>query len=503
MTTTRYSHPCVSIVAFLLLAAAVPCVSQIFKTPALYRSGGTHAQSVAVADVNGDGKPDVIVANQEGGNGGSVGVLLNNGDGTLAAAATYNVGSGADSVAVGDLNGDGFPDLVVASADGPCGSNCKNVSVLINNGDGTFRAAVFYPSGGYDVLSVAVADVNGDGNLDVVLANQCADRDCTYGLVSVMLGNGDGTFLPVVNYGLSGFIPASVTAADLRQNGRPDLLVANFDSGTGNGSVGVLLNNGDGTFQPEVNYASGGGPSSVVVGDVNGDGIPDAVVGDLYYGGEFIYGSVDILLGKGDGTFAAAVVYPVSDGAKAVALADFNGDGKLDIAVASGDKLASVGVLLNNGSGVFNSPPIKYSAGGLYAYSVVAADLNQDGKPDLIVADETDGYHTGSPFGGVAVLIGVPAKTKTTVSTSGSPSLVGSPVTFTATVTAAYGPVPNGVSVAFYNGSKTIGTATTMNGVAKFTTSSLPAGTHTIKASYPSSAFFKASSGTVTQVVNP
>ena len=156
-----------------------------FQAAKSYGSGGQDAYSVAVEDVNGDGKPDLLVANYCADSNcltdGNVGVLLGNGDGTFRAAVTYSSGAyHTVSVAVGDVNGDGKPDLVVAS-DCASSNNCANgsVGVLLGNGNGTFRAAVSYSSGGYEAQSVAVADVNGDGKLDLVVANAiCAPSGC-------------------------------------------------------------------------------------------------------------------------------------------------------------------------------------------------------------------------------------------------------------------------------------------------------------------------------------
>jgi len=174
-----------------------------------YGSGGLYARSVAVADVNGDGKPDLAVANlcltEYNCPNGLVGVLLGNGDGTFQTAVTYGSGGYyAMSVAVADVNGDGKPDLVVANncTSGDFSNGCTDpsgtVGVLLGNGDGTFQAAVTYGSGGYYSSSVAVADVNGDGKPDLVVANECADTSCTNGSVGVLLGNGDGTFQAAV-----------------------------------------------------------------------------------------------------------------------------------------------------------------------------------------------------------------------------------------------------------------------------------------------------------------
>jgi hypothetical protein len=159
-------------------------------------------------------------------------------------------------------------------------------------------------------------------------------------------------------------------------------------------------------------------------------------------------------------------------------------------------------VLLNKGNGTFITPATSFSTGGLNAYSVAVANLNSDGNPDVVIADGCGNYQSSCPSGGVAVLPGRADKTTTTIASSSNPSSFGQAVTFTATITGTSGPIPNGTTVKFLSDYKQIGTAATTNGVAKFTTSSLATGTHQIKASYPSSTFFKSSSATLEQVVN-
>ena len=282
-----------------------------FATAVPYGSGGNGPNAVAVADVNRDGIPDLVVANWCTDStcvASSVGVLLGKGDGTFQPAVPY--GSGglyADSVAVADVNGDGNADIVVGTCGFPQVINCVasggKAGVLLGNGDGTFQPAVTYTLGGSGATSVAVADVNGDGKPDLLVATGSA--------VGVLLGNGDGTFQTVTTYSSGGFNALSVAVEDVNGDAKPDLVVANWctDSNCTASSVGVLLGNGDGTFQTAVTYNSGGlFTNSVAIGDVNGDGKLDLVVVNGSTTGTDA-GNVGVLLGKGDGTFQTAVPY--------------------------------------------------------------------------------------------------------------------------------------------------------------------------------------------------
>jgi hypothetical protein len=339
-----------------------------FQAAVSYGSGGVMASSVAIADVNGDGKLDLVVANYCQSSStcnylfgpGSVSVLLGNGDGTFQAAVSYGSGGcNADSVAVADVNGDGHPDLVVAnySVNPTCGAyGPGEVSVLLGNGDGTFQPAVSYLSGGYSYSKVAVGDFNSDGHLDLVVTNGCINEgNCNNGVVNVLLGNRDGTFQSPVTYSSGGDYAKSVAIADLNRDGHPDLVVSNFcqEFNCYHGGVSVLLGNGNGTFQPAVSYGSGGPYGySVAIADVNGDGYPDLVVADTCLSklncmtGSFV-GEVGVLAGNGDGTFQPAV--PVSTRGKyaeSVAIGDVNGDGRPDLVVAD-SKSSTVAVLDN------------------------------------------------------------------------------------------------------------------------------------------------------------
>lgn len=461
---------------------------------------------VAVGDLNEDGKLDLVVVSNF-----IVSVLLGNGDGTFQAPVNIDT-TGADDaagVAIGDVNGDGHLDLVVANSF-LCGECNGGVSVLLGNGDGTFQTAVTYPAG-YWVFSVAIKDVNGDGKLDLVVANLCqSSNDCDGGYgpggVSVLLGNGDGTFQAPVGYGSGGYEANSVAVGDVNGDGHPDLVVANLTN-----EVGVLLGNGDGSFRAAVSYSSGGeGAEGIAIGDVNGDGHPDLVVANYTQCGECA-GGVGVLLGNGDGTFQAAVGYNSAANATSVAIGDLNGDGHPDLVVTNRCSLnckgTSVSMLLGNGDGTFQSP-FNYSSGGQIAWSVAVADVNADGRPDVVVAN----FCNTSLRGGDACLtntssVGVllndlTASTTTKVTSSPNPSQVNQSVTITAMLT-SISSVPNGSTVKFYDGAIQIGTGTTTNGVASLATSFSKAKTYTIKAKYAGDAFHKASSGTIKQVVNP
>ena len=327
--------------------------------------------------------------------------------------------------------------------------------------------------------------------------------------MSVLLNNGDGTFQPAVSYGVPGYLAFSVAIADVNNDGKPDLVVANgcldYSCVSCCGSVGVLLGNGDGTFQPAVTYDAGSGGSweanSVAVADVNGDGYPDLVVADEGPW-PFTHGAVGVLLGNGDGTFQPAVTYSSgAGGAYSVAVADVNGDGKPDVVVADDD--GKVGVLLGNGNGTFQKAVLYSSGGGPPEWwstsSIAIGDVNGDGRPDLVVVDAC---FSDCSNGGVGVLLNKTTRaiTTTTVTSSPNPSQVGQTVTFTATVSSTR-PIPDGQIVAFSTGKTKLGTATTTNGVASLNTSFSKAETYTIKASYAGGGFFGASSGTMKQVV--
>jgi hypothetical protein len=307
---------------------------------------GTHPRALQAADLNGDGNMDLIVANWYD---HTVSVLLGNGDGTFAAPMTFTVGispyAQPYNVAVGDFNGDGIPDLAVTNDDFPQ----NTVSVLLGNGDGSFQDAVSYPTG-FEPIGVAAGDLNHDGYDDIVVSNY-GDQN-----VGVYLSNGDGTFQPAVNY-VVGARAFGVALADLQGNGNLDIVTANIVGGlNAPNSVSVLPGNGDGTFAPRVDYLTGDKtPEFPVVGDFNGDGIPDIAV-NLTTSDQ-----VGVFLGDGQGGLGPMATFNASRNLMGIAAGDLNNDGFTDL-VTTGSSRNTMEVLVNDG--VWGTPAPRPPAGG-------------------------------------------------------------------------------------------------------------------------------------------
>jgi hypothetical protein len=516
--STALTIVCLAFLLFSVTSAGGGAPSY-FQPVQNYGSQGWNAVSIAVADVNGDGELDLLVANQcvnddncslqpFGIGRGGVGVILGNGDGTFQPAHAYlSGGYAATSIAVADVNGDGKLDLVVAHE---CGdSDCSGrgvLGVLLGNGDGTFQPAVTFGSGGYEAMSLAVGDFNGDGKADIAVANQLLQKhrfDKGDTLVGVLLGNGDGTFQTARMYNSGDADSAlSIVAADVNKDGKLDLVVghgdANFQSRS---TVGVLLGNGDGTFQTAQRYSSGGfHATSIVVEDINGDGKVDLLVANLgLRENNWTRGVVTVRLGNGDGTFAAAHFISTSTGwPSSIAVTDVNRDGKPDLLVKDSLGLRT---WLGNGDGTFRLPgnPGTSPTAGL---SIAAADVNHDGRPDVLVALGCVGVPENCTLGAGVLLNAVPFATTTELSSNLKPAVYGQAVTLKATVT------PSGLyaltgKVRFMDGTTGIGSATLSGGVATLTKSKLVVGTHSITATYGGDTFNGNSvSAAITQTVS-
>ncbi|MBA3912750.1 MAG: VCBS repeat-containing protein [Acidobacteriales bacterium] len=275
-----------------------------FKVSVNY-SLGAAPYDIAVGDLNGDGKLDIVTANQV-----SYDVLLGNGDGTFRTSSDNAVAYAATNLILADFNHDGILDLVFCGTD-----QVSTAEVLLGNGDGTFGFASSFPTGGRNVSALTAADLNGDGALDLAFAHM--------GVTTVLFGHGDGTFGTPSVY-QSGVPSYRILARDLNQDGDLDLVTALVHPGPM-----VYLNNGDGTFAPGVVYDIGLGEAfDVAVADMNADSLADLVVTDQ--GGTF-----NLLFGRGNGTFTRALQYDAETGSQYLNIADYNNDGHPDLAITA------------------------------------------------------------------------------------------------------------------------------------------------------------------------
>jgi hypothetical protein len=346
--------------------------------------------SVAIADVNGDGLPDLLVATtaDQGtlSNPGYANVILNTqaSPGTFMTGVQYPTASvNPTSMAVADLTGSGRLDLVVATLSGA-------VSVYLHDSTpGTFKAAVSYNSGGQP-NQVVIADVNGDGFPDLVLADLSQQ-----GSVIILLQDAanPGTFSApmVLPTQLS---TASAQVADLNGDGLADIVATGYDLNGNHGQVLVFFQNAaqPGTFLAAVSFPAGPQPQSVKIADMNGDGLPDLVVADFGPGGDGTgIGGVSILLQDPahPGSFLAPVSYATPGGAVDVAVGDLDGDGKPDVVVANLNPppTGSVSVLLQDPAHAGSLLSASSYEGFGEPIGVAIGDLNNDGHPDIAVAD--------------------------------------------------------------------------------------------------------------------
>jgi hypothetical protein len=328
-----------------------------FLPPTSYAVAAPRA--LAVADFNSDGNQDVAAASD---NSQHVSVFLGLGDGTFQAAVTSPTESDNSSLAAAHLNSDSHVDLVMTNP------KTHDVSVLVGNGNGTFQGPVRYVVSG-EPNAIAVADFNHDGELDLAVANAANT------VTSILLGNGDATYQPAVQYNTG--TSHTVAAGDFNGDGNVDLALGHHDVvGNNNGSVGVLLGNGNGTFQSQTQYLAGTNPRFVIAADFNGDGRADVAAANLRSD------NVSVLIANADGTLQGAVNYAVGTTPFGLTAADFDRDGKVDLAVVN-QLSNNVCLLVGQGTGAFQAA-VHFGAGS-FPDSIAAADLDGDGSLDLVV----------------------------------------------------------------------------------------------------------------------
>jgi|GEM_PF-3794442 len=308
-------------------------------------------------------------------------ISLGSGAGGFQRKGHYTVPAGVGELIAADFNNDGHLDLATI------GFNA--VSVMLGNGDGTFVAGPVLSNN--SVESIAAGDLNGDGIVDLVSYNTNANAST----LNTFLGNGDASFQTVATYHVSsGNGGSAVVLADFNRDGHRDAVLTNVDVDT----ITIFPGNGDGTLGPRSSYPAGSGPFDVGAADLDGDGILDLAVAD------FKGTTVSILHGNGDGSFAAAVAYTTGSAPEHLVIADFDNDGKLDIGTANASD-QNLSVLRGLGNGKF-SPPTYYGPGpGM----LVAADFNNDGRADLALPD--DAFRNGVDTGVLSVLLATPQGT--------------------------------------------------------------------------------------------
>jgi hypothetical protein len=359
-----------------------------FGAPHTIATLGAGTYPIATADFNHDGIADLVVLNTTK---QSVSIYLGYGNGTFEAPKSQTVGNSPTYMVVGDINGDGFPDLIFNASHNTINAPDLGFTVMLGAGTGYLHAPRFFiAANGAAGSVIAVGDVNNDGHLDVVTTD-------TYSDAEVFLGNGNDTFREQPSFYIG--LPASqLVLADFYGNGHLDLAIANLGYENFSTQFQVMEGFGDGTFsQSVVSLQAGYFPAWISAADMNGDGRPDLVVGSTYSN------TLAVFINHGGGSFAplpmefATPQFTDGAGQGPISMGDFNGDKKLDVAVAS---QVGVQVMLNVGGGLLQAPSAFELGGG--SGQMFAADMTGDGHLDLAV--ETFGY--GGNVGAVNLLVG-------------------------------------------------------------------------------------------------
>ncbi len=468
------------------------------------------ALAEAVLDTNGDGNDDIVLFNtQPYVTSPSLTTALGDGKGNFVfKTALLNYTPGVNDFIdseTGDFNGDGRNDLILHTDQG--------VSVLLSNGDGTFAArAISVLPFACITGKGAIGDVNGDGKLDIVIAygGDIANPTCelptiggatTPSGIFTLLGNGDGTF-QAAQFTVAGSEAFEPVLLDANGDGKLDVVLSDVPfslialGGSGTFNTFLLLGNGDGTFQPPSTLVANNVNTHTMAGDVNGDGKTDLVI--LTAGDVDDFGSIDpstagvlTLVGKGDGTFTPQPLYLPGFSAAAGLLADFNGDGKLDLALSElssqdfTDPVAGGVVALGNGDATFTAT--RSFEAGAGSSLILAGDFVKDSALDAVFVSGTSGSSLLINQGGSSVAL-----------TATPPNIYqGQDVKITAKVTAALTgkPQPTG-TITLTEGGATLGSGPVDSGSASITLTGLATGTHIITAAYGGDSNFNANSST-------
>jgi hypothetical protein len=459
-------------------------------------SVGNAPVAITAADFNGDGHPDLAVADNVN---QTVTILFGNGTGGFTAGPVLTLTARPTQIITGDFNGDGHPDIAVASSPGNSNAG-TTVTVFINSGTGTFAlgqaTTIERGVGTTEPIAIAAGDFNADGHLDIV-ATEYSD-----GLVAILNGTGTGTFAAPITYNV-GSDPTAIAVGDFNNDGALDIAVTTGGQLTSADELYILDGSGAGTFSAGSTASiSSAGSSSIAVAYLSGDTHPDLVVG----GSD---GSVSFLTNSG-GTFSVASTTAAAGGVAGIAVADFNLDGYADVATADGGTSFLPGaddVTVVTGASGGTAGNVLTEVVGSDPQAIAVADFNGDGKPDIAVANEGTGT--------VSILINntavVPITVTNMVTLSSDSTAAGSAVTIMATLAAAgvsrvTGEATPTGTMDFYDGTTLIGSGTIVAGTfsASFTTTSLTVGTHNLSATYQGDTAYASQHGAaVVETITP